>query len=384
MSCTKRGVVFMGHIAVVVFLMVTILSIPYAVFADSDTGFDVKKHGFSFDNTAWGKVCYTVVGGTKLRYDANSPFCSGEWGLCGGMSLLAGERFRAGMTSHDLTQGAVKQDVVNAQFRTLDEKTVAKFLEWIASPDVGHTLDPHHSIGYRMKEDWNNLIKPRLDRREPVVLGLIFDKHARLVDLRAVGALHDLAKQHQILGIGYTMSGSTVKIRAYDPNYHDEVLELTFTLGKTGTSQRLLSGTALSSKRRTPRGIMFVRGVTTTGATAPICPSGKFSTTGQYHGCTCTKGTKKYGGIGNSEAWCEGAEACPSGKFSTTGAHRGCYCAKGNKKYGGIGNSEAWCEGAETCPSGKFSTTGKWRGCHCPEGKKKKYHGVFDQEAECK
>ena len=384
MNCTKRGVVFMGHIAVVVFLMVTILSIPYAVFADSDTGFDVKKHGFSFDNTAWGKVCYTVVGGTKLRYDADSPFCSGEWGLCGGMSLLAGERFRAGMTSHDLTQGAVKQDVVNAQFRTLDEKTVAKFLEWIASPDVGHTLDPHHSIGYRMKEDWNNLIKPRLDRREPVVLGLIFDKHARLVDLRAVGALHDLAKQHQILGIGYTMSGSTVKIRAYDPNYHDEVLELTFTLGKTGTSQRLLSGNALGSKRRTPRGIMFVRGVTAAGATAPICPSGKFSTTGQYHGCTCTKGTKKYGGIGNSEAWCEGAEACPSGKFSTTGAHRGCYCAKGNKKYGGIGNSEAWCEGAETCPSGKFSTTGKWRGCHCPEGKKKKYHGVFDQEAECK
>jgi len=374
----------MGHIAVVVFLMVTILSIPYAVFADSDTGFDVKKHGFSFNNTTWGKVCYTVVGGTKLRYDADSPFCSGEWGLCGGMSLLAGERFRAGMTSHDLTQGAVKQDVVNAQFRTLDEKTVAKFLEWIASPDVGHTLDPHHSIGYRMKEDWNNLIKPRLDRREPVVLGLIFDKHARLVDLRAVGALHDLAKQHQILGIGYTMSGSTVKIRAYDPNYHDEVLELTFTLGKTGTSQRLLSGTALGSKRRTPRGIMFVRGVTAAGATAPICPSGKFSTTGQYHGCTCTKGTKKYGGIGNSEAWCEGAEACPSGKFSTTGAHRGCYCAKGNKKYGGIGNSEAWCEGAETCPSGKFSTTGKWRGCHCPEGKKKKYHGVFDQEAECK
>jgi len=384
MSCTKRGVVFMGHIAVVVFLMVTILSIPYAVFADSDTGFDVKKHGFSFNNTAWGKVCYTVVGGTKLRYDADSPFCSGEWGLCGGMSLLAGERFRAGMTSHDLTQGAVKQDVVNAQFRTLDEKTVAKFLEWIASPDVGHTLDPHHSIGYRMKEDWNNLIKPRLDRREPVVLGLIFDKHARLVDLRAVGALHDLAKQHQILGIGYTVSGSTVRIRAYDPNYHDEVLELTFTLGKTGTSQRLLSGNALGSKRRTPRGIMFVRGVTAAGATAPICPSGKFSTTGQYHGCTCTKGTKKYGGIGNSEAWCEGAEACPSGKFSTTGAHRGCYCAKGTKKYGGIGNSEAWCEGAETCPSGKFSTTGKWRGCHCPEGKKKKYHGVFDQDAECK
>ncbi len=384
MSCTKRGVVFMGHIAVVVLLMVTILSIPYAVFADSDTGFDVKKHGFSFNNTAWGKVCYTVVGGTKLRYDADSPFCSGEWGLCGGMSLLAGERFRAGMTSHDLTQGAVKQDVVNAQFRTLDEKTVAKFLEWIASPDVGHTLDPHHSIGYRMKEDWNNLIKPRLDRREPVVLGLIFDKHARLVDLRAVGALHDLAKQHQILGIGYTMSGSTVRIRAYDPNYHDEVLELTFTLGKTGTSQRLLSGNALGSKRRTPRGIMFVRGITAAGATAPICPSGKFSTTGQYHGCTCTKGTKKYGGIGNSEAWCEGAEACPSGKFSTTGAHRGCYCAKGTKKYGGIGNSEAWCEGAETCPSGKFSTTGKWRGCHCPEGKKKKYHGVFDQEAECK
>ena len=40
------------------------------------------------------------------------------------------------------------------------------------------------------------------------------------------------------------------------------------------------------------------------------------------------------------------------------GASIGDFMSQHDKKYGGIGNSEAWCEGANTCPSGKFSTTG--------------------------
>jgi hypothetical protein len=127
----------------------------------------------------------------------------------------------------------------------------------------------------------------------------------------------------------------------------------------------------------------FVKEYGWEAATASVCPEGKFSTTGEHHRCVCAKGTKKYGGIGNSEAWCEGGAPCPEGKFSTTAKHRGCYCAKGTKKYGGVGDSEAWCEGGETCPNGKFSTTGRWRGCSCQEGMHKVYHGIFNDSAEC-
>jgi hypothetical protein len=228
------------------------------------TGFDVKKHGFSFENSGWGKLCYSVDGVTKLRYDPSGTFCSAGWGLCGGMSLYAGERFLAGMQSIQLSQTQVEENILNAQFRTLDPGTVKDFLDWIAAPDVGRRPSlASHSVGYLMKEDWEKSIRPRLSRQEPVVLGLVFDKRAKLTDLLQVGALADLTSQHQVLGIGYSETGNQVEIRAYDPNYKEDVLLLTFTLGKTGVSEKRASGLPLRAERakRTVRGVMFVRSV---------------------------------------------------------------------------------------------------------------------------
>src|SRR5262245_46957842 len=107
----------------------------------ANTNFDVSKHGFSFGNT-WTNVCVNVTGGgTQLRYDPNGASCNtnlsdgGPWGLCGGMSLIAGERFVSDQTSSTLTQSVAKKDIVNGQMRTLDAAIVGEWLKWIAAPD---------------------------------------------------------------------------------------------------------------------------------------------------------------------------------------------------------------------------------------------------------
>jgi hypothetical protein len=224
------------------------------------TEFNPGLHGFAFPNDPWNDVCYTIVGG-RMEYSSTSPLCGSNWGLCGGMSLNAGERFRFGVPgTHDLTRDAAKPAVVDGQFRTLDGPTIAKFFEWMYSPDVGSAINPYHSVGYRMQQDWNGVIKPQLDAYRPVVLGLIFDKKATLVSQLDPTNVLDLTKQHQVLGIGYSRIGaSTVRICAYDPNVPDDILILTFEAGKTGVTQALDSGSALPQGRRPARGVMFIR-----------------------------------------------------------------------------------------------------------------------------
>ncbi|MBN2569004.1 MAG: carboxypeptidase regulatory-like domain-containing protein [Deltaproteobacteria bacterium] len=228
------------------------------------TTFDVNQHGFSFPNANWGKVCYKIVGTNKLRYDPKGPFCNADWGLCGGMSLVAGERYLKGQTSINLTQNAAKETIINGQFRTLNTSTVSKFCSWIASPDKGHTLDVRHSVGYKMKQDWQRSIKPRLDRGEPVVLGMIFSKRAKLTQLRSVGALADLSEQHQVLGYDYKNRGKEIEIQAYDPNYPRDIVYLTFEPGKAHVRQGIQHGPWSEDRKKKInkcRAIMFVRGV---------------------------------------------------------------------------------------------------------------------------
>src|SRR5262245_7476980 len=107
---------------------------PHAAAQSATTNLHVNKYGFSFDNT-WTDVCLTIDG-TKLRYDPNGLVCSsvlndgGPWGLCGGMALVAGERFLADVTSSGLTKQQMKPTIVDGQMRTLDANTVLKWLNW--------------------------------------------------------------------------------------------------------------------------------------------------------------------------------------------------------------------------------------------------------------
>lgn len=224
------------------------------------TEFSPRSHGYSFANSRWDDVCFTTVG-LRFEYKASGPFCGSDWGLCGGMSLSAGERFRAGSTdTHDLSQADAKHAVADAQFRTLDAGTVANFLTWMYSPDESSPTDIH-SVGYRMARDWENKIKPELDQYRPVVLGLIFDKFSGPDRLDPRNAMK-VTKQHQVLGIGYSaLSASTFQIYAYDPNVPDDILVLKFTKEQAGVDQGLDSGNVLPADRRPARGVMFVRGV---------------------------------------------------------------------------------------------------------------------------
>lgn len=225
------------------------------------TEFNPWQHGFCFVNTTWSDVCFTTVG-FRLEYKSDGPFCGSDWGLCGGMSLNAGERFRDGLTdTHDMNQGDAKHAVVDAQFRTLDGPTVKKFLDWIYSPNKGRRLDPMPSVGQRMMNDWNSHIKPELDAYRPVVLGLIFDQISGLGYLDPRNVMK-ITEQHQVLGIGYTRIGqSTVRICAYDPNYPHDILVLTFDTPNAGVKQELDSGNSLHPDRKSVRGVMFVRSV---------------------------------------------------------------------------------------------------------------------------
>jgi len=222
--------------------------------------FDVNKHGFSFPNSNWNDICLSFVG-TDIRYVDNSSIaaCYDGLGLCGGMSLFAGERYVVGLESISLSKDSMKRAITDAQMRTITGEMVSKWMTWIASPDVGHALDPNHSVGYRMKVDWNNSIKPRLDKGEPVVIGLVRNKRARLIDGRSLGALADLASQHVVLAIGYSIAGNKVTIEAYDPNFPRDEIRLMLTLGSTGVTETFRNGGSIN--RKSPRGLMFLHGV---------------------------------------------------------------------------------------------------------------------------
>jgi hypothetical protein len=225
------------------------------------TEFYPPLHGFGFRNHGWGDICYTTVLPFHLAYKADSPLCGHDWGLCGGMSLAAGERFRAGRTdTHSLSQSDAKHEIVDDQFRTLNDRTVEKFFAWIYAPDVGHATNPLHSITYLEQQDWNGLIKPVLDSHRPVVLGLIFSKEAALYQQLNPLSVGKVFEQHQVLGIGYDRIGkSTVRITAYDPNLPDDILILTFDVGTPGVKQERDSGKPLPPDRQAVRGVMYVR-----------------------------------------------------------------------------------------------------------------------------
>jgi hypothetical protein len=223
------------------------------------TGFDPVIHGWSFANANWGRICWRIDGLSRFRYDpSDGYFCDSNWGLCGGMALTAGERFRSGNRTAGISQAAAKQVIVDGQFRTLDPVTVDKWLNWIASPDVGHWYDPSHSVAWRMNQDWQNQIRPRLDRGEPVVTGVIFSKRARVIDGRSIGALADLSEQHVVLVVGHRESKTWVELLAYDSNRPGAMVVLTFTKQKPGVTYRLFSEHA-SYARPYARAVMFIR-----------------------------------------------------------------------------------------------------------------------------
>lgn len=70
-----------------------------------------------------------------------------------------------------------------------------------------------------MKEQWEDTIKPSLDRGDLCPLGLIHvDTHGKPFKT----GLNKIGNNHQVLAYGYKKSGRTIEIYVYDPNYPND------------------------------------------------------------------------------------------------------------------------------------------------------------------
>lgn len=98
-----------------------------------DTGFDPKRHGFSFPNANWGQVCLGISSDLCCTYDTHGEFCGSDWGMCGGMSWVAGRRFAGGLESYTKTQPEMRKEIIDAQCDILGPVNTAKLIDWIAA-----------------------------------------------------------------------------------------------------------------------------------------------------------------------------------------------------------------------------------------------------------
>ncbi len=187
---------------------------------EKHTVFKPSVHGFHFHNS-FHMLTLPFLGDKNI-------------GLCGGMVWAALDRYY-GHTRKPIpprtTQPPTGGNIFNELFgRQLDSMRLSvtgseilnECLEWMARPNEGHILHPLHSIGYLVQKDEWPAVKALLDKGYPASLCLITVR---------VG---NPAKNHQVLAIGYIWDKSkkAVKIEVYDPNFPDEIVTLSFNLGR--------------------------------------------------------------------------------------------------------------------------------------------------------
>jgi len=205
------------------------------------TGFDPRKHGYSFRNTD-RQVCA-------------GPTCAPPWNkifsttqaLCGGFSLTALKHYinRRCNTYGDYKPlpnkklpATLKKQLVENQMETFFFNTyqdagidlnkgfninALRFLEWQAKQDEPNQ-QTGHTIGYSTKSEWAKVRKQLRDRRLPVVIGQINARAApfNYLDIDLV------TKNHQVLAIGYDYNPffGSVTLYVYDPNFPGQVREM--------------------------------------------------------------------------------------------------------------------------------------------------------------
>lgn len=207
------------------------------------SGFDPKLHGFSFPNIPRHVCVFPTCKEENIGF--LSEVVSFNWALCGGMSLTAMKRYldlncnnySVQLTSNEKLPAELKQEIVQNQIDTLTYTRqvgggvnlpyATWFLDWQAAPNYptkcGGIL---HCIGFRTKGEWRNFIKPELDKKLPVVIGLIYVS-SDVYDFDSV------TKNHQVLAVGYEENKyfNEIKIFAYDPNYPGGLTEIIFNDG---------------------------------------------------------------------------------------------------------------------------------------------------------
>lgn len=173
----------------------------------TDTSFRPSTNGYRFGNS-WTQIPMLPNLPPPLP-DSLRRLPSG-YGLCGGMSLSARDGFLAG---RPVSQQAAQPQSATPLFNHIWQKQIESFgpgfryipvfVASMAQPD-GTVVGVRHA-------SWNAMaaIRAQIDRGRPALIGQI------KVSART-GQLWD---NHQVLAWGYSVSGSTVTLKIYDPNY---------------------------------------------------------------------------------------------------------------------------------------------------------------------
>lgn len=194
------------------------------------TAFDPKVNGFHFVNSFSGLDIVTELGAGFLGGDLPSSVVPDDfwdhWGLCGGMSWHALDRYYARnpvpATKKTPGQGSPIFNVLVA--RQVDSlrrwRLIARCVDWQKRPDAGSWWW-RRGVGYlTQKQEWPKL-RESIRRGYPASLCLIRSDR-------------NPAENHQVVAIGYRHDDSdgSVEIDTYDPNRPDRTSHIRFTVGQ--------------------------------------------------------------------------------------------------------------------------------------------------------
>ena len=200
--------------------------------------FRPSVNGFAFVNHFTGSPIPFSLGGLENKIGAPSTF-----GLCGGMSFAAADLFLAGKAPPTRDKPPVKGEpegggawfsyIQSRQLTSLGGggtglELAAKFGRWMALPDNGGRADAPLLGTRTMTLGELGAIRATLAEGKPVVLGLVFNRHAG--NTEAGGRIGVPWENHQVLAYDAASDGASgrgngaVMIRVYDPNYpkHDD------------------------------------------------------------------------------------------------------------------------------------------------------------------
>ena len=174
--------------------------IPVDRWIQRRTGFNRAVHAWRFRNPKH-VVCWPV-----------KHLCK-QWTFCGGMSLSALSRYRTHtpIPTETSPSASTIEELKKAQLATLPDEVWSKFMDFVMSPTLPHTV-ALHTIGFKTEQEIPRL-RRSIDAGIPIILGLIRVEQSNIPD--------EVFKNHQVLATGYRFNEGTgqLLIDVYDSNY---------------------------------------------------------------------------------------------------------------------------------------------------------------------
>lgn len=221
-----------------------------------DTDFDPQVHGYGFRNTfSGGQVVAELARqdrvselvGLKipslLRDLADLAQNSGFWGtfgLCGGMSWSAIDRFRRSETAPPDTTPPGPGDELFTELvgRQADSMQGRDLMERCLALQVTPDKTPWWMVWAR------GVIEETVDVQWPRLRHALHTGAPTALTLIRVSGLGSPSRHHQVVAIGYDLEGGDrVSIRLYDPNHPGTTKTLRLTTSRSGQSIEAASTT---------------------------------------------------------------------------------------------------------------------------------------------